>query len=178
MPRPPYCALRLWPLTVLRVDTEAVDRFRTGMSKAVERANESLRAEYPSVQLQLRCVTAEQACALGDCDVTCAAAVLDMTQCDEHLALFAGRLQGWRVPCIVVYHTTAEAAARRLGLNNRDLVIYTSMDKLFLPDSVLQRELLRAVPQTRIHEEFGLPVLVSAGNQDYLGCVSADSRTW
>ena len=64
-----------------------------------------------------------------------------MTQCDEHLALFAGRLQGWRVPCIVVYHTAAEAAARRLGLNNRDLVAYTSMDKLFLPDSVLQREL-------------------------------------
>ena len=154
MPRPPYCALKLWPLTILRVIQK-----RSTSSAVVcrKRLNELMGAsgqEYPSVQLQLRCVTAEQACALGDCDVTCAVAVLDMTQCDEHLALFAGRLQGWRVPCIVVYHTAAEAAARRLGLNNRDLVAYTSMDKLFLPDSVLQRELLRAVPQTRIHEEF------------------------
>ena len=69
------------------------------------------------------------------------------------MVLFAGRLLGARVPYIVVCQTDAEDAARRLGLNNADLVTYTSIDELFLVDSELQRELLRAVTQARIQEE-------------------------
>jgi hypothetical protein len=134
-------------------DKGALDRFRSGMSIVVERVEQSLRAEYPSVQLQSRCVTAEQACTLRVDDVTCAVTVLDVPLYDERLALFSGRLQGAHVPCIVACHTDASDAAQRLGLNNPDLVTYASMDDLFLADSMLQRELLRAVPQARIHKE-------------------------
>lgn len=151
----PSSTLRLEIVTAISFawDTKAVERFRSGMSVMVERVQESLRAEYPSVQLQLRCVTAEQACALRDGDVTCAVAVLDVTQCDERLALFAGRLQGARVPCVVVCHRDAQDAARRLGLTNPDVVTYTSIDELLIADSMLQQQVLRAVPQARIHEE-------------------------
>jgi len=47
----------------------------------------------------------------------------------------------------------SEEAVRRMGLSSPNLVKYESIDQLFHADSVLQRELLRAVPHARIHEE-------------------------
>jgi hypothetical protein len=123
------------------------------MSTVVGRVEERLQVDHPSVHLQLRCATAEQACALRDADEICAVAVLDVTEGDERLAIFAGRLWGARVPCIVVCHADQKDVSRRFGLNNPDLVTYASMEQLFISDSVLQQELLRAVPEARIHEE-------------------------
>ena len=134
-------------------DTNTVDQFRTGMLSAVERVEKTLRADNQSVGLQLQCVTAEQACVLRGSDVTCAVAVIDVSQNDEGLALFAGRLQGAGVPCVLVCHTDAEEWASRAGLSSPVLLKYRSIDDLFHAGSVLQQELLRAVPQARIHEE-------------------------
>ena len=134
-------------------DTTTVGRFRDGISNVVERVEESLRAEYPSVKLRPRCVAAAESYALRGDGVTCAVAVLDVTKCDERLILFAGRLEGARVPCIVVCKKDSEAAARRLGLSNANLVAYSSMEELFIENSALQQALLRAVPQALIHEE-------------------------
>ena len=134
-------------------DTNTVDQFRTGMLNAVERVEKTLRADNQSVGLQLQCVTAEQACVLRGSDVTCAVAVIDVSQKDEGLALFAGRLQGARVPCVLVCHTDAEEWASRAGLSSPVPLKYRSIDDLFHAGSVLQQELLRAVPQARIHEE-------------------------
>lgn len=132
---------------------ERVERFCTGVSAIVERVEHSLRAEHPCVQLRRRCVSSEQASALEGEGMTCAVAVLDVSDCDMRLVLFAGRLQGAGVPYIMVGQADSEEEARRMGLTSPNLVTYGSMDQLFHADSVLQQELLRAVPHVRIHEE-------------------------
>src|SRR5205823_2664809 len=71
----------------------------------------------------------------------------------ERLALFIGRLQGGRVPYIVLCRAGSEEAVRRIGLSSSEIVAYGSIDELVRTDSLLQRELLRAVPQARVHEE-------------------------
>ena len=102
-------------------DGGQVGRFRSGVSAVVERMERNIRAEHPSVQLRARCVTSEQACALGDEGVTCAVAVLDVTECDEQLTLYAGRLQGARVPFIVVCRVDAEEPAQPISLRSPDV---------------------------------------------------------
>jgi hypothetical protein len=135
-------------------EATAVDHFRSGLSTLVDRIAQSIRSAHPSVQLQTLCLASEQACALlTDWSETCAVALLDVTEGDESLSLFAGRLQGARVPCIVVCHTGSESEARRLGVHNSELITYTLIDELFVAGSLLEQELLRSVPQTRIHEE-------------------------
>ncbi len=132
---------------------ERVDRFCTGASAIVQRVEHSIRAEHPCVQLRPRCVSSEQAAALEREGITCAVAVLDVTDCDMRLVLFAGQLQGAGVPYIIVGRADSVEAALRIGLSSPNLVAYESMDQLFQADSVLQQELLRAVPNARIHEE-------------------------
>lgn len=132
---------------------DGANRFRSGVSAVVQRVEHSIQAEHPCVQLRLRCVSSEQASALEGESITCAVGVLDVTDCDTQLALFAGRLQGAGVPHIMVCRADSEEAARRMGLSSPNLVAYESMDQLFHLDSVLQQELLRAVPHARIHEE-------------------------
>lgn len=135
-------------------DGARIERFRSGVSAVVERVEHGIRAEHASVRLRPRCVTSEQASVFGESGViTCAVAVVDITECDQPLALFVGRLQGSRVPYIAVCRADAEESARRIGLSSPNLLAYKSMDELFHVDSVLQQELLRAVPQSRIHEE-------------------------
>lgn len=134
-------------------DEDRVKRFRTGVSAVVERVERNIRAEHQSVQLRPRCVTSEQARVLGDEGAICAVVVLDVTECDEWLAFFAGRLQGARVPFVLVCRADSEGAARRMGLHSLDVVTYKSMDELFQVNSVLEQELLRAMPESRIQEE-------------------------
>lgn len=132
---------------------DRVNCFRIGVTAIVERVEHSIRTEHPCVQLRPRCFSSEQASDLEGKSMTCAVAVLDVTDCDMRLVLFAGRLQGASIPYIMVCRADSEEAARRIGLSSPNLVAYESMDQLFHADSVLQHELLRAVPRARIHEE-------------------------
>lgn len=132
---------------------DRADRFRSGVRAIVERVEHTIQAEHPCVQLRPWCVSSEQALALAGEGMRCAVAVLDVADCDMRLALFAGRLQGAGVPYIMVCQADSEEAACRMGLSSPNLVTYESMDQLFHADSVLQQELLRAVPHTRIHQE-------------------------
>lgn len=130
-----------------------VDGFRTGVSTIIERVERSIQAEHPYVQLRPRCVSSEQVSALEDKGMKCAVAVLNVTDCDVRLAHFGGRLQGAGIPYILVGRADSEEAARRMGLSSPNFVAYKSMDQLFYADSMLQQELLRAVPHARIQEE-------------------------
>ena len=132
---------------------DSVDRFRSGVSNTVEEVEHNIRAKHPCLRLRPECVSSEQAFALEGAGMKCAVAVLDVTDCDMALVLFAGRLQGAGVPYITVCRSDSQEAAGRIGLSSPNLVAYESMDQLFQADSVLQQELLRAVPHARIQEE-------------------------
>jgi hypothetical protein len=132
---------------------DRVDQFCNGMSATVESLGNKIRATHPSIQLRLRCISSEEISTIEDENMTCAVAVLDVSDCDIQLALFAGRLQGGGVPYIMVCRADSKESANRMGISSLNLVIYESMDQLFVSDLVLQQELLRAVSHARIHEE-------------------------
>ena len=129
---------------------EALDAFRAAISKVVESVEAIIREEHPRVRLRIRFLTFDEACALGDLSTTCPVAVLEATERDERLSLFIGRLQGAHAPYFVLCQAESEDTVRRIGVNTPELLSYRSIDQL---DDVLQKELLRAVPQARIHEE-------------------------
>jgi CHAT domain len=132
---------------------DRVESFRTAVSAVIGRVESHIRNRYPWVRLRSRCLTVDQACALGDVSTTCAVAILDATDCSAELALLAGRLQGGRIPYVVSCQVGSKGEATRLGINSSELVLYSSVDQLANANSVMERELLRAVPEARIHEE-------------------------
>lgn len=148
-------ALRLEVISVHAAawESHAAEAFRRGMALVVERVERHLQAGHPSLRLLPRTFTTAELSASADSSVACAVAVLDLTAWDEQLALIAGRLQGARVPCIFVCRSDQKETARRLGVNDSQVVTYVAMEDLFVVNSPLQQELLRAVPHARIHEE-------------------------
>lgn len=133
--------------------SDRVDHFCRGVSAIIKRVERSIQTQHPGVRMRLSCVSSEQALALAPHGMTYAVGVLDVSDFDMKLARFAGRLQGTDVPHIIVCRADAVEAARCVGLGGPNLVPYETMEQLFLSDSTLQQELLRAVPNARIHEE-------------------------
>lgn len=131
----------------------SVERFRNGVSAIVEKVECSIRAAHPCVRLQPRCVSSEKVAALEGEGMKCAVAILDLTDPDAKLALFAGRLQGASIPHVMACRADSREAAQLLGVSSPNLLVYESMDELFHANAVLQQELQRAVPQALIHEE-------------------------
>lgn len=132
---------------------DRVESFQVTVSSVIARVENYIRERHPWVRLQSRYLTFDQACVLGDRSTACAVAILDATECSAELALFAGRLQGGRVPYVVSCQAGFEGEAGRIGLRSSDLVSYSSMDQLANANSVLEQEVLRAVPEARIQEE-------------------------
>lgn len=130
------------------------DQFCRGVSSVVKRVEYSIQTMHPGVCLRPRCVSSEEALGLADRVTTCAVAIIDVSRFDLELARFVGLLQGADVPYIMVCQVDSEEAAHKMGLRPPNLLTYESMDEVFQADSALQQELLRAVPNTRIHEEF------------------------
>jgi hypothetical protein len=123
------------------------------MSAVIARVEESLRAEHPTLRLHLHSSNAKAAGELQSGGFTFSVAILDVTRCNDLLAVIAGSLQGARVPLILICQKDHVEVIGRLGLSRFPLIPYTSIDDLFLANSPVQQELLRAVPQARIHEE-------------------------
>ena len=134
-------------------DKRAVDGFRYGVTEVVTRVERRLKAEHPAVELQAKFLNSEQAGDVREWHSVCTIAVLDASAVDEKLALQAGRLQGVRVPVILVGDMEAEDIARRLNWGISGPILYRSMDELFHPESAFETELFRAVPEARIQEE-------------------------
>jgi len=132
---------------------DRIDQFCSGLSATVEKVGHKIRDEHPSIQLRLRCISSKEVSTVEAESMTCTVAVLDISDCDIPLALFAGRLQGSGVPNIVVCRADSKESASRMGIGSPNLVTYESMNQLFLSDSLLQQEVLRAVSHARIHEE-------------------------
>jgi len=132
---------------------ERINQFCSGLSATVVKVGKKIRDEHPSIHLSLQCISSKEVSAVEAESMICAVAVLDISDCDIPLALFAGRLQGSGVPSIMVCRSDSKESASRMGVSTANLVTYESMDDLFLSDSLLQQELLRAVSHARIHEE-------------------------
>jgi CHAT domain len=130
-----------------------VSEFCKGLSATLERVEHNIRDTHLSIQLRLRCVSSKDVATISDESIRFAVGVLDISDCDMALALVAGRLQGSGVPRIVVCRADSKESASRMGIHSPNLITYASMDQLFLSDSLLQQELLRAVSQARIQEE-------------------------
>jgi|GEM_PF-5824677 len=134
-------------------DADRVKSYQSAVSTVISRVEGLIRNRHSWVQLRPRFLTFDQACALGDVGTACAVAILDATEGSAELALFVGRLQGGLVPCVVTCQAGSEAVINRIGFRNADLVSYNSIEQIANTDSLLEQELLRAVPETRIHEE-------------------------
>lgn len=148
-------ALRLVVLAVHGVgwDKRAVDGFRHGVTKVVARVEQRLREKHPAVEVDAKFLNSEEAGEVRDWRSVCTMAVLDTSEIDEKLALQAGRLEGARVPAIVVADVESEDFARGLNWGVPEPVLYRSMNDLFESGSPFETELFRAVPEARIQEE-------------------------
>ena len=133
----------------------AVDGFRYGVTEVVQRVEQRLKEKHPAVEVQTRFLNFEEAGEGREWHSECTVAVLDVSESesDEKLALYAGRLQGARVPGIVVGDMESEPIAKRLNWGISDPVLYRSMNELFQSDSAFETEIFRAVPEARIQEE-------------------------
>ena len=134
-------------------DKRAAAGFHYGVTEVVKRCERRLRKEHPTVEVQTKILNSEQADDIREWHSVCTVAVLDVSEIDEKLVLFIGRLQGARVPVILVGDMKSEHIARRLNRGFSDPILYRSMDKLFQPECAFETELLRAVPEARIQEE-------------------------
>ena len=121
---------------------DRIDQFCSGLSATVEKVGHKIRDEHPSIQLRLRCISSKEVSTVEAESMTCTVAVLDISDCDISLALFAGRLQGSGVLNIVVCRADSKESASRMGIGSPNLVTYESMNQLFLSDSLLQQEVL------------------------------------
>ena len=130
----------------------AVDGFRHGVTEVVKRVEQRLMVEHPAVRVQPRFLNSGVTGESLEWHSGSTVAVIDVSESDEMLALYAGRLQGTRAPVIF---TCMESVAEGSGLNwgVSDPVLYSSMNDLFRADSAFQTELLRAIPEARIREE-------------------------
>ena len=133
-------------------DKRAVDGFRYGVTEVVKRVDRRLKENHPAVEVQIRFLNSEEAGEGQEWHSGCTVAVLDVSESDEHLALYAGRLQGARLPVIVV-GMESEPITRRLNWGVSGPILYRSMNQLFQSDSAFETELFRAVPEVRIQEE-------------------------
>ena len=124
-------------------DACTVDGFRDGVTEVVKRVEGRLRIEHPEVEVQAKFLNSEQAGNVREWGSVCTVAVLDASEIDEKLALQAGRLQGARVPVILVGNIESEAIAGRLNWGISDPVLYRSMKELFQSESAFETELFR-----------------------------------
>lgn len=148
----------LLPLDIVAVygqswRAEKLAAFQAATATAVKYAETAINARHPSVKLHLRHLALDEVCAISDVSAMASVAIFDATDADAQLALLSGRLQGRGVPFIALCHEGAEHAVSVLGLRRSDLLLYPSIEQLDTLDSPLQQELLRAVPENRIHEE-------------------------
>ena len=134
-------------------DRRAVDGFRHGVTEVVARVEQRLKEEHPAVEVQTTFLNSEEAGERREWHSVCTVAVLDVSESDENLALYAGRLQGARVPVILVGDMESGPVARRLNWGISDLILYRSVHELFQSESAFETELFRAVPEARIQEE-------------------------
>ena len=134
-------------------ESRAVDGFRYGATDVVKRVERRLRARHPEVEVRANFLNSEQAGDVEDWRSMCTVAVVDASKIDEQLALEAGRLQGARVPMVLVGDMESEPAARRLTCGMPGPVLYRSVNELFESGSALETELSRAIPEARIQEE-------------------------
>ena len=133
-------------------DKRAVDGFRYGVTEVVRRVEQRLKENHQAVKVQTRFLNSEETGEGREWHSGCTVAVLDVSESDEKLALYAGRLQGARVPVIFI-GMGSEPIARRLNWGISGPILYRSMDELFQSDSAFETELFRAVPEVRIQEE-------------------------
>ena len=130
----------------------AVDGFRHGVTEVVKRVEQRLMVEHPAVRVQPRFLNSGATGESLEWHSGSAVAVIDVSESDEMLALYAGRLQGTRAPVIFTCRES-EVEGRGLNWGMSDPVLYRSVDDLFQADSAFQTELLRAIPEARIREE-------------------------
>ncbi len=134
-------------------DRCAVDGFRYGVTEVVKRVEQRLREKHPTIEVQTAFLNSEEAGEEQEWRSGYAVAVLDVSESDEKLALYAGRLQGARVPGILVGDMESEPIAKRLNWGISDPILYRSMNELFQSDSAFETEIFRAIPEARIQEE-------------------------
>ena len=133
-------------------DKRAVDGFRYGVTEVVRRVDQRLKENHPAVEVQTRFLNSEEAGEGREWHSGCTVAVLDVSESDEQLALYAGQLQGARVPVIIV-GMKPEPIAMQLNWGISGPILYRSVNELFQSDSAFETELFRAVPEVRIQEE-------------------------
>ncbi len=134
-------------------DRRAVDGFRYGVTEVVKRVEQRLREKHPTIEVQTAFLNSEEAGEEREWRSGYAVAVLDVSESDEKLALYAGRLQGARVPGILVGDMESEPIAKRLNWGISDPILYRSMNELFQSDSAFETEIFRAIPEAQIQEE-------------------------
>ena len=134
-------------------DGRAVDEFRHGVMEAVMCVEQRLKERHPTAKVEAKFVNSEEARSVQEWRSGCTVAVFEVSSIDRNLALCTGRLQGARVPVILVGHADSEFVVEQLNWGTSDLVQYRSMSELFQPGSTFQSEVLRAIPEARIQEE-------------------------
>ena len=134
-------------------DARAIDGFCHGMTEVVNHVEQRLRKNHPTIEVQTKFVNSEEACNVQEWQSGCTIAVLDASGIDRDLALCAGRLQGARVPLILVGDADSQSVVDRLNWGFSSSVLYRSMAELFQSGSTFEAELFRAIPGARIREE-------------------------
>ena len=148
-------ALQLAVLVVYSAswDGRAADGFRFGVTEVLKRVEQRLKEKHPAIQVQAKFLNSEEACNVREWNPGCALAVIDVSRLDSDLALCLGRLQGARVPVILVGDAGSESVVAQLNWGNSGVATYHSMTEIFRSDSTFEMELFQAIPEARVQEE-------------------------
>jgi hypothetical protein len=134
-------------------DAAAAEVHMSGLRDLADRVQAELRRLQAPLELTTVLFTSKEASDRRPQVGGTLVAIVDATHSDAWMALSVGRLQGAGVPVITVCNDSHMAQLEAMDVSPRDAIRYASLSELFERNSRLEQELLRVIPQSRIHEE-------------------------